>query len=777
MDMHPRPKKGKKRMDTHPRPKKGNLNVFFKAKRGWIRIPALRKFEEMTIFRQYISPSTRLRHLIVETEEGEEQTRFLTHAPLVGRYANQLPFLKNPFHMANWTSVHTHTSNNLLKLWSLQAPDHHHANIAAPLPSLGRRIIQGEIRWGNTMTVEGEYRHIPGYWEWTEDILCRSQEVLGTTQIYDTVYASLFTYDRNSNILQAFCEAWCPKTNTFLTSVGELSISLWDLYVLEGLPIWGSLYEEIVPEVKELVGSDEKRTKYIPRTCEYLFAAFHHLRGANQEVSFSKWISFWCKKPQRYEAAPPREEKMSARPESTHNPSGVLPDTTTCRRKNVFWTWSERTFKMASFMASERKISLAILVLASIYNGLNKILTLSQLNQIKVCFPIHYVYGWLAHYFRTHYAFSNGPFIPTMVVYSGEGGSKYFNSDDARKHIHGGENVAWTSTMLDKMYPHFYVDNNHASEEESSYFMSIRFNYLPLRCRDSFIVEPYSPHRFGRQFGFYQNIPGIMKNDIRSASLDKGLTFWRICTMSRSMSRATFPSITPNAGKSFGSDYQAWWKKIHGKFLDDHLQALVDAARPIPLVHLECSAEVNNEVLNADLMKPPSMTQVKRAPHVSCDEVKDDSGYDVHKNPPPALSVFDGKKVILDAQKDFISALWNVIKGKLSRSDVDSASSLRDEIQVIIKEMDCKDMDVSPLKKLLNSFFDFAASYDQARSTLHDMDVESAIKELFVAAGERLTNSMFEEQDKVEEVSSLRQSLDSMKKEIRALCQKVARSS
>ncbi|KAH0650439.1 hypothetical protein KY284_030351 [Solanum tuberosum] len=166
------------------------------------------------------------------------------------------------------------------------------------------------------------------------------------------------------------------------------------------------------------------------------------------------------------------------------------------------------------------------------------------------------------------------------------------------------------------------------------------------------------------------------------------------------------------------------------------------------------------------------MTQVKRAPHVSCDEVKDDSGYDVHKHPPPAMSVFDGKKVILDAQKDFISALWNVIKGKLSRSDVDSASSLRDEIQVIIKEMDCKDMDVSPLKKLLNSFFDFAASYDQARSTLHDMDVESARKELFVAARECLTNSMFEEQDKVDEVSSLRQSLDSMKKEIRALCKK-----
>ncbi|KAH0720107.1 hypothetical protein KY284_005137 [Solanum tuberosum] len=308
---------------------------------------------------------------------------------------------------------------------------------------------------------------------------------------------------------------------------------------------------------------------------------------------------------------------------------------------------------MASLMVSGKKISLAIPVLASTYNGLNKISSLSQLNQIKVCFPIHYVYGWLANYFKTHYAFSNGPFIPTMAVYSGEVGARYFDSNDVRKCIHGGENVAWTSTMMDKTYPYFHVDNDHASEVELSYFMSIRFNYLPLRCRDSFIIEPYSPHRFSRQFGFYQNIPGIMKNDICSASLDKGLTFWGICTMSRFASHATFPSITPNAGKSFGSNYQAWWKKTHGKFLDDHLRALVDVVRPIPIVHLEGFGEVfNNNVLNtgmpsslgvkenniatpqqegsqdsgesiscSDLMKPPSVIQVKKGPpYVSCDE-------------------------------------------------------------------------------------------------------------------------------------------------------------
>ncbi|MCD7446313.1 hypothetical protein HAX54_000123, partial [Datura stramonium] len=52
-----------------------------------------------------------------------------------------------------------------------------------------------------------------------EDTLSRSQEALIAADIYDAVYASLFTYDRNSDVLQAFCEAWYSKTNVVLTYV------------------------------------------------------------------------------------------------------------------------------------------------------------------------------------------------------------------------------------------------------------------------------------------------------------------------------------------------------------------------------------------------------------------------------------------------------------------------------------------------------------------------------------------------------------------------------
>ena len=61
-----------------------------------------------------------------------------------------------------------------------------------------------------------EFYFIPKYWEWTEDVLFHFDKALTSASIADAVHASLFTYDCNKNVMRAFCEAWCPDTNTFL---------------------------------------------------------------------------------------------------------------------------------------------------------------------------------------------------------------------------------------------------------------------------------------------------------------------------------------------------------------------------------------------------------------------------------------------------------------------------------------------------------------------------------------------------------------------------------
>ncbi|KAH0633563.1 hypothetical protein KY284_036349 [Solanum tuberosum] len=230
--------------------------------------------------------------------------------------------------MRSWTSEYDHKSNKASKAWYLEKPNPQRTNIASTLSNLGRRMILEELRWGDNIVLEGEYHCIPGYWEWTEDVLSKNGQSLNNACISDAVFASLFTYDRNSNIIQAFCEAWCPQTNTLLTSIGETSISLWDLHILGGLPISGVRYEEVIPNSTELTGLDDKRERFLPRTCECMFAAFHHFKeknNGNMRVSFNEWIQFWCKKDHKYELAPPRKEKKSRRLSSTHNPTGEIP--------------------------------------------------------------------------------------------------------------------------------------------------------------------------------------------------------------------------------------------------------------------------------------------------------------------------------------------------------------------------------------------------------------------------------------------------------------------
>ncbi|KAH0720111.1 hypothetical protein KY284_005141 [Solanum tuberosum] len=453
----------------------------------------------MVFFKDYTCPSSQLKYLIVGIEGSMVETKFLVQDSFVGRYVDPWPQLRNTLHMRS------------------------------------RRMILEELRWGDNIVLEGEYHCIPGYWEWTEDVLSKNGQSLNNACIYDAVFASLFTYDRNSNIIQAFCEAWSPQTNTLLTSIGETSISLWDLHILGGLPISEVPYQEVIPNSTKLTGLDDKRERFLARTFECMFAAFHYLKeknNGNMRVSFNEWIQFWCKKDRKYELAPPRKEKKSRRLSSTHNPTEgnfIRPE----------------TFKIASLMASGKRVSLAVPVLASIYHGLNKISNSSQLDHIRVCFPIYYVYGWLAYYLKTHYPLTSGPSLPRMVVYSGEGAAKYFDKDEARKRVHRGKSIVWNETMLSRPHPTYYIDDGKAPELELAYFMSL-------------------------------HIPGYLENDIRAESLDEGLRYWRICISRATMSKATFPPAITSANKLYTTQYSSWWERSYGMVLEDNLDVMVE---------------------------------------------------------------------------------------------------------------------------------------------------------------------------------------------------------
>ena len=109
------------------------------------------------------------------------------------------------------------------------------------------------------------------YWEWVEDILGRYKEVLTRAGIFEAVYALRFSYDCCENILRAFFKYWCPSTNTLHMPVGELSITFWDLYRLDGLSIDGSFFVEVVPSAQEIFTRDKEGKPLLPESCRHLF--------------------------------------------------------------------------------------------------------------------------------------------------------------------------------------------------------------------------------------------------------------------------------------------------------------------------------------------------------------------------------------------------------------------------------------------------------------------------------------------------------------------------
>ncbi|KAL0463431.1 UNVERIFIED_CONTAM: hypothetical protein Slati_0230700 [Sesamum latifolium] len=181
-----------------------------------------------------------------------------------------------------------------------------------------------------------------------------------------------------------------------------------------------------------------------------------------------------------------------------------------------------------------------------------------------------------------------------MTLFSGEGGAKYYDPQEARKQIHKGDFVSWTCNMIAKDKDFSFVDDGRAKDFEEAYFMAIRSNYLPLQQGDHFDVEPYSPHRFGRQFRFFQEVPGILSQDIRRASLEDGIRHWRLCISSKTMEKVWFPSMLPNAKKFSSEAYKGWWTETHGGFLEKNAARLLS---PTPIKALPKDKERGKRVV------------------------------------------------------------------------------------------------------------------------------------------------------------------------------------
>ncbi|KAM0978606.1 hypothetical protein FF1_014548 [Malus domestica] len=562
--------------------------------------------------------------LTILAQAGDLQDRGTTlklYEPLTGPKALALPAKDNSMHIKSWSSevswevvdsvqAYTKKKARISKILILNPSHHADDNHSASFKLLGDHIRIGAKAWNGTLSTAGEVVFDEFYWEWLEDVLSRSKDVLTKVDLYHAVYASLFSYDRHPSVIRAFLECWCSATNTLHTAQGEMSISLWDLHRIGGLPIQGKFYDEVVPSAEDLSLCNNRG---LPASCRYLFWAYHRLfqdaRGKSG-VRISSWIRFWYWEAMRYKKPLKRiGRNKTTRPKGDSDPSGVIGAT---RRRSsdelrafedlgiapehveesylaaflACWLCKfvfpagdvnlvrPGVFKVASKMAAGESFSLAIPVLASIYNGLSMVSDSASTEDRAAVLPYHYVYGWLGEYFGTHFSLSTldksrpssstgAKLGPLMTKYSGVLSAKSLDDLQARALFKSCEDLRMDPLARVGSVRRGIVDNSHLRFSDLSYLISIRSGFVSLRQEDRCIIQSYSPHRFSRQFGFVQSEPGKLKERNPSVSLQAVYMHWESCTRSCTNAVITLPANDEFRSNPVTRVYARWWSKTH----------------------------------------------------------------------------------------------------------------------------------------------------------------------------------------------------------------------
>ena len=250
----------------------------------------------------------------------------IVHPPIIGRFSERWGHNFYPLNLLKWSQVvPPDGGSNLETIIPLAL---HHKNVAKSKSynTLGREIIAKCANWDFSFSVNRGFSYFSLYWDWLEDVLGRCKHLLDVTHLYSVVFASLFTYDYDENLMKAFCECWSPLTNTLHTSVGEIFITPWDLSIHGGLPCTGVFYDEVVPNVQELDGINDQGQPYLLYSCCYLFMAYHHLQNRLKrqgKVSVRDWITFWFRGNGRY-PAPRKLVRRTTIPKCSQNPLGEI---------------------------------------------------------------------------------------------------------------------------------------------------------------------------------------------------------------------------------------------------------------------------------------------------------------------------------------------------------------------------------------------------------------------------------------------------------------------
>ncbi|KAJ8438299.1 hypothetical protein Cgig2_015042 [Carnegiea gigantea] len=341
--------------------------------------------------------------------------------------------------------------------------------------------------------------------EWTKRVLTHFEEPLKQAGIFGVVGVSQFPYHFDANVWWAFYELWGSLTNTLHHGAGEVGISLYNLEQVRGLPILGDIYEEFLPQNKDLVGNN----KYPAVVAELLriHAELYEFHKA-KHIYYDLWLDHFYQEHLVYFAYGEQTDSEKEKVETKKRSPLCISRQKRMADLNIiaegeltaFLTfWLSRfvsphdkevirpeTFVMTALMASRQRVFLAPIVPSYIYHGLGDAASNPDYpGKANTIFPIHYVIGWLVELFPCLYhrrSDSERPDdFPTLVCYARLLGNK-LSLAQPRHIFRDGRYLSLRASSYreDSRNGRDVIDMG-LPEEDSKFLLSIRSTVLPQR--------------------------------------------------------------------------------------------------------------------------------------------------------------------------------------------------------------------------------------------------------------------------------------------------------
>uniref|UniRef100_A0A0D9Z9M1 Aminotransferase-like plant mobile domain-containing protein n=1 Tax=Oryza glumipatula TaxID=40148 RepID=A0A0D9Z9M1_9ORYZ len=392
----------------------------------------------------------------------------------------------------------------------------------------------------------------PGLWrQWVDRLRPRHEPLWRSVGILDAILATAYRVRRDEGTLLQLAAFWSADTNTFMFPWGEATVTLEDMTVLAGLPLFGKpvrarLLDALVGDVDALMA---------------VRSALH--RSKYKKPSYPGWVQYFLK---RQEEEDDETAASAGADLIEHGAFLAMWLSLFVFAAPPFDVVGPQVFPIAARLARGIRVALAPAALAGIYGDLSALKRFLDLRDreeaLQVTAPMHILLLWVWERFpqlrpamatTTTPATTDACRVPMAARWHGVHKALdpqfvhgvFMSPDKFEWRPYGSRSIALPPK--EAKAGTWVVQDVMTSNTLLSFTRCLRqCELVGMGC-----IEQYNPHRVARQFGFDQDVPG---------TIARANSNWKVAWRTYTFGYRKFALVVPHYKLGVTLEYARWWE-------------------------------------------------------------------------------------------------------------------------------------------------------------------------------------------------------------------------